>query len=256
MQEIDGYQILTVADEPDLAQRIQELVEVVWPRYVVEATIEGYSRYSPNWMGIFTRWPHFQFGLIDADGAVIGSGSMLTFHWSGKDDDLSDDGWDWLRHVAQQQFEAGQQPNTAAALGASILPTHQSKGLSSTILRVMRHLAQEAGLQRLVVPVRPNFKARYPIIPIEDYIQWTNGEGLPFDPWMRVHSRLGARLIKPCSRAMTMGGTVAQWETWTGVAIPGSGDFVLPDLLAPLHVDHAADRCIYVEPNVWMEHKI
>jgi hypothetical protein len=55
---------------------------------------------------------------------------------------------------------------------------------------------------------------------------------------------------------MTMGGTVAQWEAWTGVALPGSGDFVLPDLLAPLRVDHAADRCIYVEPNVWMEHGI
>ncbi|MEZ4637201.1 MAG: hypothetical protein R2873_08130 [Caldilineaceae bacterium] len=115
---------------------------------------------------------------------------------------------------------------------------------------------REHGLTRLIVPVRPNFKARYPLIPIDDYISWTNADGLPFDPWMRVHARLGARVLKPCHRAMTIGGRVAEWQEWTGVPLPGSGQYTLPELLSPLSVDRAADRCVYVEPNVWMEHVV
>ncbi len=124
------------------------------------------------------------------------------------------------------------------------------------IIRAMRQLAREAGLQRMIAPVRPNLKHRYPLIPMQNYITWTTADALPFDPWMRVHARLGAHIVNPCNRSMTLGGRVAEWESWTGVAIPGSGEFVLPELLAPLHVDHAADRCTYVEPNVWMEHEL
>jgi len=31
---------------------------------------------------------------------------------------------------------------------------------------------------------------------------------------------------------------------------------VAPDLLAPLQVNREADRGVYVEPNVWIEHVV
>ena len=71
---------------------------------------------------------------------------------------------------------------------------------------------------------------------------------------MRVHARLGARIVKPCHEAMKITGTVADWEKWTGLRFPQSGRYVVPGALEPVNVNIEADRGTYVEPNVWMYH--
>jgi hypothetical protein len=53
---------------------------------------------------------------------------------------------------------------------------------------------------------------------------------------------------------MRITGTVAEWESWTGLVFPESGEYVFPEGLATLHVDRDADRAAYWEPNVWMIH--
>jgi hypothetical protein len=72
----------------------------------------------------------------------------------------------------------------------------QGNGLSRMVLRGMRHRAAEAGLTNLIAPVRPTVKCQYPLIPMERYIQWTQPDGSPFDPWLRTHWRLGAQIVK------------------------------------------------------------
>lgn len=71
---------------------------------------------------------------------------------------------------------------------------------------------------------------------------------------MRVHERLGARVSTPLPGSMRITGTVADWEGWTGLALPESGDYVFPDVLDVLHVDRDRDRGEYREPDVWMVH--
>ncbi|MGW1728577.1 hypothetical protein ACWCQK_37545 [Streptomyces sp. NPDC002306] len=51
-----------------------------------------------------------------------------------------------------------------------------------------------------------------------------------------------------------MTGTVAEWEAWTGLVLPASGEYVIPDGLSVLRVDRDADTGVYEEPNVWMRH--
>ena len=55
-------------------------------------------------------------------------------------------------------------------------------------------------------------------------------------------------------RSQIMTGTVVEWESWTGMAFPSSGDYVIPQRLAVLHVDRAANIGVYHEPNIWMRH--
>jgi hypothetical protein len=55
------------------------------------------------------------------------------------------------------------------ALAAEIRPPHRSRGRSGVILQAMSRLACEAELGWLIARVRPSFKERYPIIPIERY---------------------------------------------------------------------------------------
>jgi hypothetical protein len=115
-------------------------------------------------------------------------------------------------------------------------------------------LARRAGLRRLIAPVRPSWKERYPLAPIERYVTWRREDGQLLDPWMRLHERLGARVATPLPRSMLITGTVADWEEWTGLPLPETGAYVFPAGLAPLAVDRDAGVCTYWEPNVWMVH--
>jgi hypothetical protein len=74
---------------------------------------------------------------------------------------------------------------------------HQGRGHSATMLRAMAAIAAGDHLDGLIAPVRPSQKERYPLVPIDRYAGWRRPDGLPFDAWMRVHARLGARILRP-----------------------------------------------------------
>jgi len=101
-----------------------------------------------------------------------------------------------------------------------------------------------------------NLKERYPTIPIEHYVRWTRDDGSSFDPWIRVHTGIGARIGPAIPESMRITGTVADWESWTKMAFPESGDYVFPNGLAMLHIDRERDAGEYWEPNVWLIHTI
>lgn len=52
-----------------------------------------------------------------------------------------------------------------------------------------------------------------------------------------------------------MTGAVHQWEHWTGMLLPDTGDYVIPGGLSTLHVGRDNDQGVYVEPAVWMQHQ-
>jgi hypothetical protein len=120
----------------------------------------------------------------------------------------------------------------------------------------MRDVAAARGFGNLIAPLRPTWKARYPVTPIERYAAWTREDGRPFDPWIRLHVRLGAEIMKPVRRSLHITGTVAEWEQWVELPLPESGTYVFPHGLAPLEVDREGDLCEYWEPNVWVRHRI
>jgi hypothetical protein len=94
------------------------------------------------------------------------------------------------------------------------------------------------------------------LTPIGRYVHWERDDGLPFDPWLRVHARLGAEILGIAPASMDIRGTVGDWEAWTGMAFPESGEYVVPGALVPVTIDCEADLGVYVEPNVWMSHPV
>ena len=131
----------------------------------------------------------------------------------------------------------------------------QGRGLSAEALRAMVEIARSNDLGGLIAPVRPNWKDRYPLVPIERYAAWRREDGLLFDPWMRVHERAGGTVLKPEPQSLRITGTVAEWEEWTQMPFPESGEYVFPDGLATLEIDRERDAGRYWEPNVWMVHE-
>jgi hypothetical protein len=55
---------------------------------------------------------------------------------------------------------------------------------------------------------------------------------------------------------MRIEGTVPEWEEWAGMSFPESGEYVVPGALTLVSIDCEADHGVYVEPNVWMHHRL
>lgn len=83
-----------------------------------------------------------------------------------------------------------------------------------------------------------------------------NEKGLPLDPWLRVHARLGGRILKPCHESKTIRGTRAEWEEWIKIKFPENGEYVILEALSPIQINVEKDEGIYIEPNVWMVHDL
>jgi hypothetical protein len=97
-------------------------------------------------------------------------------------------------------------------------------------------------------------KPSYPLIPIEQYIEWRREDGSHFDPWIRVHERAGATIVQAAPHSMLIEAPVSDWEEWTELRFPGDGTYVVPGMLAPLEVRDGVG--VHVEPNVWLRHPV
>jgi len=104
--------------------------------------------------------------------------------------------------------------------------------------------------------VRPTMKHLEPFVPMAEYVARTDADGLPADPWLRVHVRVGGRIEKVAPTSMVVPGTIADWRRWTGMEFAASGPTVVPGALVPVHVSLEHDHAVYVEPNVWVRHVV
>lgn len=107
----------------------------------------------------------------------------------------------------------------------------------------------------MIAPVRPTLKSRYPLTPMEHFARWARADGLHLDSWIRAHQRLGASILSPAPRSMIITGTVAEWENWTKMAFPETGQYIVPDALDPVGIDRERDCGTYAETNLWMRHR-
>src|SRR2546425_5407540 len=231
------------ADRPDLrAIRSERLSHRTFPEYM-----HHNQSGTLYWGRLYDEFPDFQLVLVDGDELVAEVHSVPAA-WDGSFEDLPP-GWD---DIFPRAFESGREPTTLFALAISVLPERQGSRLSGVMLNAMRDAAREADLRELAAPVRPTLKAQYPLTPIEQYIEWRREDASHFDPWLRLHERIGGRIVAPAPQSMTIEAPVSDWEEWTGIRFPADGSYVIPGALAPVDVRNGVGR--HVEPNVWMVH--
>ena len=244
----DGITISTLDRQPDYADQIDAISIDAWPEFLRHAN-------DSNWGLLFGPLATSQLLLCDSAGELMAVGHTAHIRWDGTNADLPE-----TVHGAIARGEAcaidGESPNTLCALAVMVSVNHRRKGLSSRVLQAMRALARAGGMSALIVPVRPTWKQRYPLTPMERYVTWKNRDGEVFDPWLRVHVRAGAQVLKIAPRALTVDASVAEWEAWAGMAFPDSGAYVVPGALQPVQVNREADVAHYDDPNVWMRHPV
>ena len=234
--------IFTVAERPDLAEPAWEATNDVFPEYNNHGDV-----LNEYWGGLTEKFPEFQFHLVDDDERTLARARCLPVRWDGTVADLPAG----IDGAIKRGIDEGG-GNALCAMVIQVPQEQQSRGLSAAALKAMADIGRVHGLSSLIAPVRPNWKERYPLTPIERYAQWRREDGLLFDPWLRVHERAGASILRPEPESLRITGTVAEWEEWVGMRFPEDGVYVFPAGLAPLTVESGVGR--YWEPNVWMHH--
>jgi len=245
------FVVVDSATRPDLIDQAQALADRAWDEFMMHDRVV-----NVHWDRLYTEHPEFQFFLLEVDSErVMALGNSVPVPWGRSVDELPDRGIDWALTTAFDNPPAGV-ARIQCALQIVVNPDQLGAGLSTEAVRAMKSIGKRFGCTDLCAPVRPNHKCRYPLTPMERYVRWRTAEGLPFDPWMRVHARMGAEIVRVCPKSMHIDGTVADWERWTGMLFPETGDYIVPGALAPVQVDTEGDRGVYVEPNVWMRHRL
>ena len=246
------FQLIKPDDLPDYRGRAGDIGVASWPEFMMHDAIA-----NEHWHELFDRFGEYQFGLLDRETERMAAmGNSVPFYWDEDISALPEGGWDWVFVKAVEGHQKGLTPNIQSAIQIAIHPDYRSQGLSTMMVQGMREIGRSKGFKNLVAPVRPNQKSQYPLISIDDYIKWTHVDGLPFDAWLRVHARLGAKIVKPCHEAMVIRGKRSEWEEWTGMMFPQSGTFYIPGALNPMNMNLEKDEGVYVEPNVWMVHQL
>jgi hypothetical protein len=241
----DSMIVATARQRPDVLESSWDLIRDTLPEYNNHGDV-----LTEYWPRLVKEAPDFQATLLDGEEPLARIRS-IPMRWDGTIEDLPK-GIDGA--IVRGLDEGG--ANVLCALLIQVRGDAQRRGLSRVSLEGMVAIARTHGLGAVIAPVRPSWKERYPLVPIERYAAWRRDDGLLFDPWMRVHERLGADVLRPEPESLRITGTVAEWEEWVGMPFPESGDYVFPQGLTTVRIDREADRGEYWEPNVWMRHRI
>lgn len=236
--------LVRYVDRPDLrARRHAELSGLTFPEYMHHSEIG--NRY---WGRLYSDFPDFQVALVDGD-ELSAEAHAVPLPWDGTLDDLPS-GW-------EEGFERGMTSDRRAtslmAIAISVAPGRQGQRLSGRMIEAFTKNARSAGLGLVIAPVRPTLKERYPLIPIERYLQWRRDDGSHFDPWIRIHEHVGGEILAPAPESMTIRAPVSDWQVWTGMTFPDDGEYVFGGLATLVVRDGIGT---HVEPNVWMHHGI
>jgi len=258
MTDPDGLTVATFAQRPDLLGKVFD------PE--IQSAVPEFMRHDPVaalYYGSGQLEHYSEFGLVAVDPAEpdrpVARAFSVPFAFrdgtKGRDE-LPDGGWDAVIRWADQDRRAGRLATTVSALEIMVAPRLQRSGISRLMLTALRNNARRLGFADLYAPLRPTDKHREPLTPFADYIARQREDGLPYDSWVRTHVRAGARVVKVAPCSMVIASSIVDWQRWTGLVFGQSDPAIVPGALSPIHVSLEQDHAVYVEPNLWVHHRL
>ncbi|KUH35558.1 MULTISPECIES: hypothetical protein [Streptomyces] len=243
----------SLAERPDLMDAMWRMPHT-WQPFMLHDPV---SDVAYDWM--VDEVPEYVRVAVDGAGRVVARAFSVPFalRAEGRGGALPAKGWDQVLLWAMQDRRAGRTPDTVSAIEISVARDLLGHGLSSVMLGAMRDAAREAGFAEVVAPVRPNGKHLEPHTPMAEYAFRTRpGDGLPHDPWLRVHVRAGGVVDSVAPASMTITDSVERWREWTGLPFDTDGPVEVAGALAPVRCEASQGYAVYVEPNVWVRHRL
>ncbi|WP_156781785.1 hypothetical protein [Leptospira tipperaryensis] len=243
------FQFITFAQAFTEGFSKEELDLDVWPLFLNQDPI-GKEYYTL----IVNKFSSLHCVALTKDRKIAGTGKILPFFWDEKNSTLPK-GWGDAILRSVRDFQEKRFCNSASAWSIEILPEFRGGGLSHSILSELKKNAASQNILHLFACVRPNQKEKFPFLSMSEYLERKRDDGFSEDPWIRVHEKAGGKQIRIEEKSMYIKGTIKEWEEWTKLKFPKSGEFVIPGGLVPIRIDRDADLGEYLEPNVWFHHR-
>lgn len=245
------FTIITAQQDFDLLKIARSHINENWPEFMLNDPVAN------NFPTCYEKLPQFQFVLFDESaGKVAAIGNSIPLSWNDDSENLPEEGWDWAMTQGIADLGKGTVTKTLSALQVVVFKDYRGQGISTLAVEYMRTLARKNGFARLIAPVRPSGCDLSQYKSFEDYVYLKKDDGWPLDPWLRVHCRLGGKIIKICHRSMKITAPVADWERWGGMSCQRSGDYTINHALNTIHIDLDKNIGTYLEPNVWVVHSL
>ena len=243
-----NLKIVTLKENPGLLDRIGELEDEAFARWLNE---------DPTWQEAFPKiletFPEYQLFFLDSDtDTLLAASNQVPFYWDEKVENLPRYQQMLLDCVTDQ--EKGIKPNSVCGIMAIVPEKYQGTGLGNEIFTAAMELVKEQGLKHAMCDLRPILKHLYPTVTLADYMTWKDSKGRPIDPWARTSGDLKAEYLGIAPNAIVTEASVAQWEEWTGLIFPQSGEYVIPEGHQLLKVDVENNVAIYAEDHLWFEY--
>lgn len=157
--------------------------------------------------------------LVKVNGQAAGSQFAFRFDWDEDIDSLTS--WDELTADGWTEKVHCPDGNTGFLVGVGVIPEFRGHEFEHNLnwpkqLKVSElliaytlermflddYFENEPPVRNIVGNARVPFYHLHPELSIEEYCHLKNDDGLPFDPVLRFHVKMGAELIKPCLFSM------------------------------------------------------
>jgi GNAT superfamily N-acetyltransferase len=245
----------TLAQRPDLGRAAWRSLDNGWPAFMNLAPMGALRSGVPAFaehvlLGVAPKRPD----VIVARAASVPF--QLPRNPDGTPFELPACGCDEVIRWAASGLLTGENPDMAASIEVVVRPDVRRRGLGEQMLTAMKDNVRRLGFSTLVSPVRPTTKHHKPDMPMSMYIHQIRADGLPADPWLRAHARLGARMVGVAPASTVIALRLEVWRQATGITFDRSGPTVVPGALVPVQVSVEHGYGVYVEPAVWMRHEL
>ena len=241
---MENFDVTTIAERPDLADECTRLHTGVFPKYM---------RYQPLSVRPIIKYFNYMVIFLQ-DEKVIAVGGLMPMQWNGNKDELPT--YPNLVKDGINIQDEQKQFNCLGALFAAISSNHQGKGLSYQLILEMKKMAKMAGCEHLMLPIRPTLKCQYPYSTLSEYLKLRRDDGSYYDPWVRVHHKLGGEIVNLMEECDIFSGPINEWEKVTDQKFRQSGSYIVPRALSPLEIDVAKNVGTISEGNIWIKHSL
>jgi len=162
----------------------------------------GDFRLGPNKFDqILLDWIIFIDSASDtATGELIGHGVTTRINWDQSLDNLPN-GWQGAVRASYQNLQVGStEPNTLVGLFIRIEDNFRQHGWAGNVIEQMKSVGRAAKISSLIIPLRPpsRYQKEYAAMPLAEFAALKRDDGQPRDHWVRLHVRLGAKIIGVC----------------------------------------------------------
>lgn len=244
------YRARTVGFAPHLQNEIERIHAESWPAFFA-----GDKVHVSYWTKIYEIFPDYQIALFDEEKNILAVVNSIPITWNGNKECLPA-GWDAALLQGFEDKESNKNVDTLCILAGVVNPIYKNRGLSYQIINAAKTLASLHGYKRIIIPVRPTQKENYPETNIVEYVKLKRENGDTYDSWLRVHERLGGKIVGFALESQKIEGTISEWENWTGQTFTQTGDCLVKGAMQPVKIDLSKDLGVYFDQAVWIEHKV